>query len=113
MERWLKGVKRVATSSIDAECSKAVRVENTAITDPEDDATTSSSVSKTKKRKYDVDESYISFGFVESNSSPLRMLCSKLLLNSSTASAKLRRHLETVNNFLFVKKNSYWKVKKI
>ncbi|GBP46790.1 hypothetical protein EVAR_10758_1 [Eumeta japonica] len=52
MERWLKGVKRVATSSNDAECSKAVRAENTAITDPDDDATTSSStVSKTKKRK--------------------------------------------------------------
>ncbi|GBP95409.1 hypothetical protein EVAR_90799_1 [Eumeta japonica] len=53
MERWLKGVKRVATSSNDAECSKAVRAENTAITDPDDDATTSSSmVSKTKKRKF-------------------------------------------------------------
>ncbi|GBP66088.1 Zinc finger BED domain-containing protein 5 [Eumeta japonica] len=52
MERWLKGVKRVATSSNDAECSKAVRAENAAITDPDDDATTSSStVSKTKKRK--------------------------------------------------------------
>ncbi|GBP94510.1 hypothetical protein EVAR_99622_1 [Eumeta japonica] len=51
MERWLKGVKRVATSN-DAECSKAVRAENTAINDSEDDATTSSStVSKTKKKK--------------------------------------------------------------
>ncbi|GBP06599.1 hypothetical protein EVAR_90798_1 [Eumeta japonica] len=50
MERWLKGVKRVATSSNDAECSKAVRAENTAITDPDDDATTSSStVSKRQK----------------------------------------------------------------
>lgn len=97
MERWLKGVKRVATtSSNDAECSKAVRAENIAITDPDDDATTSSStVSKTKKRKYD--ESYISFGFVDSNGSPLCMLCSKLLPNSSMAPAKLRRHLETVH----------------
>lgn len=97
MERWLKGVKRVATtSSNDAECSKAVRAENIAITDPEDDATTSSStVSKTKRRKYD--ESYISFGFVDSNGSPLCMLCSKLLPNSSMAPAKLRRHLETVH----------------
>ncbi|GBP89338.1 Zinc finger BED domain-containing protein 5 [Eumeta japonica] len=52
MELWLKGVKRVATSSNDAECSKAVRAENTAITDPDDDATTSSSmVSKTKKER--------------------------------------------------------------
>ncbi|GBP95062.1 hypothetical protein EVAR_66606_1 [Eumeta japonica] len=50
MERWLKGVKRVATSSNDAERSKAVGAENSAITDPDDDATTSSStVSKTKK----------------------------------------------------------------
>ncbi|CAK1599322.1 unnamed protein product [Parnassius mnemosyne] len=51
MERWLKGVKRVATTSSNhAECSKAVRAEYTAITDPDDDATTSSStVSKTKK----------------------------------------------------------------
>ncbi|CAK1592542.1 unnamed protein product [Parnassius mnemosyne] len=97
MERWLKGVKRVATtSSNDAECSKAVRAENTAITGSEDDATTSSStVSKTKKRKYD--ESYNSFGFVHSNGSPLCMLCSKLLPNSSMAPAKLRRHLETVH----------------
>lgn len=97
MERWLKGVKRVATtSSNDAECSKAVRAENTAITDPDDDATTSSStVSKTKKRKYD--ESYISFGFVDSNGSPLCMLYSKLLPNSSMAPAKLRRHLETAH----------------
>ncbi|GBP15939.1 hypothetical protein EVAR_12523_1 [Eumeta japonica] len=47
-----------------------VRAENTAITDPDDDATTSSStVSKTKKRKYD--ESYIRFRFVDSNVSPL------------------------------------------
>ncbi|GBP70628.1 Zinc finger BED domain-containing protein 5 [Eumeta japonica] len=119
MERWLKGVKRVATSSNDAECSKAVCAENTAITDPDDDATTSSStVSKTKKRKYD--ESYISFAFVDTNGSPLCTLCSKLLPNSSTAPAKLRRHLETVHpeskdnneDFLFVKKNSYWRVKK-
>ncbi|XP_074042433.1 zinc finger BED domain-containing protein 5-like [Leptinotarsa decemlineata] len=98
MEHWLKDVKRVATtSSNDAECSKAVRAENIAITDPEDDATTSSStVSKTKRRKYD--ESYISFGFVDSNGSPLCMLCSnKMLPNSSMAPAKLRRHLETVH----------------
>ncbi|GBP78856.1 Zinc finger BED domain-containing protein 5 [Eumeta japonica] len=54
----------------------------------------SSTVSKTKKRKYD--ESYISFGFLDSNGSPICMLC-KLLLNSSMASAKLRRHLETVH----------------
>ncbi|CAG4945583.1 unnamed protein product [Parnassius apollo] len=119
MEGWLKGVKRVATtSSNDAECSKTVRVENTVINDPDDDATTSSStVSKTKKRKYD--ESYISFAFVDSNGSPLCMLCSKLLPNSSMAPAKSRRHLETVHpktrikNFLFIKKNNYWKVKKI
>ncbi|GBP24763.1 Zinc finger BED domain-containing protein 5 [Eumeta japonica] len=52
MERWIKGIKRVATSSNDAECSKAVRAENIAITDPDDDATTSSStVSKTKTGK--------------------------------------------------------------
>nr|XP_036227384.1 zinc finger BED domain-containing protein 5-like [Bactrocera oleae] len=97
MERWLKGVKRVAiTSSNNAECSKAVRAKNIAITDPEDDASTSSlTVSKTKIRKYD--ESYISFGFVDSNGSPLCMLCSKLLPNSSMAPAKLRRHLETVH----------------
>ncbi|GBP59940.1 Zinc finger BED domain-containing protein 5 [Eumeta japonica] len=63
-----------------------------------------------KKRKYD--ESYISFGFVDSNGSPLCMLCSKLLPNSSMAPAKLRRHLETVHpeskdknkEFLFVKR---------
>ncbi|GBP92731.1 hypothetical protein EVAR_100488_1 [Eumeta japonica] len=48
MARWLKGVKR--NISNDAECSKAVRAENTTITDPDDDATTSSStVSKTEK----------------------------------------------------------------
>ncbi|GBP79553.1 Zinc finger BED domain-containing protein 5 [Eumeta japonica] len=110
MERWLKGVKRVATSSNDAECSKAVHAENTAITDPDDDATTSSSmVSKTKKRKYD--ELYISFGFVDSNGSHLCMLCIKLLPNSSMAPDKLRRHLETVyleskdkNKVFFVRK---------
>ncbi|GFY07032.1 zinc finger BED domain-containing protein 5 [Trichonephila clavipes] len=97
MERWLKGDKRFATtSSNEVEFSKAVRGEYTAITDPDDYATTSSStVSKAKKRKYD--ESYISFGFVDSNGSPLCMLCSKLLPNSSMASAKLRRHLETVH----------------
>ncbi|GBP10236.1 hypothetical protein EVAR_77628_1 [Eumeta japonica] len=66
MERWLKGVKCVATSSNDAECSKEVRAENTAITDPDDDATTSSStVSKMKRKK--CDESYINLGFVDSN----------------------------------------------
>ncbi|GBP21752.1 Zinc finger BED domain-containing protein 5 [Eumeta japonica] len=74
-----------------------VRAENTAITDPDDDATTSSStVSKMKKRKYD--ESYISFGFVDYNGSPLCMLCSKLFPNSSMAPAKLRQHLETVHS---------------
>ncbi|GBP42553.1 Zinc finger BED domain-containing protein 5 [Eumeta japonica] len=94
MERWLKGVKRVATSSNDAECSKAVRGENATITEPDDDAMTSSStVLNKKKRKYD--ESYISFGFVDSNGSLLCMLCSKLLPNSSMAPAKLRQHLET------------------
>lgn len=50
---------------------------------------------KDEKRKYN--ESYISFGFVDSNGSPLYMLCSKLLPNSSMAPAKLRRHLETVH----------------
>ncbi|GBP30175.1 Zinc finger BED domain-containing protein 5 [Eumeta japonica] len=96
MERWLKGVKCVATSPNNAKCSKAVHPENTAITDPDDDATTSSStVSKTKKRKYD--ESYISFGFVDSNGSPLCMLCSKQLPNNSMAPVKFRRHLETVH----------------
>ncbi|GBP52836.1 hypothetical protein EVAR_38999_1 [Eumeta japonica] len=46
---------------------------NNYITDPDDDAMTSSStVSKTKKRKYD--ESYISFGFVDSNGSPLHAM---------------------------------------
>ncbi|GBP90657.1 Zinc finger BED domain-containing protein 5 [Eumeta japonica] len=97
MARWLKGVKRVSTSSNDAECSKAVRAENTTITDPDDNATTSSStVSKTEKRKHD--ESYIGFGFVDSNSSPLCTLCNKLLPNSSMAPAKLRRHLKTVHS---------------
>ncbi|GFU34724.1 zinc finger BED domain-containing protein 5 [Trichonephila clavipes] len=97
MERWLKGDERFATtSSNEAEFSKAVRGEYTAITDPDDYATMSSStVSKAKKRKYD--ESCISFGFVDSNGSPLCMLCSKLLPNSSMAPAKLRRHLETVH----------------
>ncbi|XP_056648733.1 zinc finger BED domain-containing protein 5-like [Diorhabda sublineata] len=96
MERWLKGVKRVATiSSNEAECSKAVRAECTAIIDDNYATTSSSTVSKAKKRKYD--ESYISFGFVDSNGSPLCMLCSKLLSNSSMAPAKFRRHLETVH----------------
>ncbi|GBP17007.1 Zinc finger BED domain-containing protein 5 [Eumeta japonica] len=75
---------------------KAVHAEITAITDSDDDATTSSSTfSKTKKRGYD--ESYISFGFVDSNGSSLCMLCNKQLPNSSMAPAKLRRHLETVH----------------
>ncbi|GFT73229.1 zinc finger BED domain-containing protein 5 [Trichonephila clavipes] len=97
MERWLKGDERFATtSSNEAEFSKAVRGEYTAITDPDDYATTpSSTVSKAKKRKYD--ESCISFGFVDPNGSPLCMLCSKLLPNSSMAPAKLHRHLETVH----------------
>ncbi|GBP10789.1 Zinc finger BED domain-containing protein 5 [Eumeta japonica] len=65
-------------------------------TDSDDDATTSSStVSKTKKKKYD--ESYISVGFVDSNVSPLCMLCSKPLPNSSMAPAKLCRDLEPVH----------------
>ncbi|KAK9703704.1 hypothetical protein QE152_g29169 [Popillia japonica] len=85
MERWLKGVTFVTTTSSNyAECSKAVRADYTAITDPNDD-----------------DDYYyyyyISFGFVDSNGSPLCMLCSKLLPNSSMAPAKLRRHLETVH----------------
>ncbi|KAJ0178840.1 hypothetical protein K1T71_005615 [Dendrolimus kikuchii] len=117
MERWLKGVKRVATTfSNEAKCSKAVRAECTAVAGTDDDAATSSStVSKAEKRKYD--ESYIIFGFVDSNGSPLCLLCSRLLPNSSMAPAKLRRHLETVHpeskdtnkSFLYVKKNSYWK----
>ncbi|GBP60544.1 Zinc finger BED domain-containing protein 5 [Eumeta japonica] len=94
MEHWLKGVKRVAISSNDAESSKEVCGENTAITNPYDDATTSSStVSKTKKRKYD--ELYISFRFIDSSGSLLCMLCCKLLPNNFMAPAKLRRHLET------------------
>ncbi|GFW58606.1 zinc finger BED domain-containing protein 5 [Trichonephila clavipes] len=85
MERWLKGDERFATSSNEAEFSKAVRGEYTAITDPDDYATTSSpTVSKAKKR-------------------------------NSMAPAKLRRHLETVHpeckdknqDFLHVKKNNY------
>ncbi|GBP53084.1 Zinc finger BED domain-containing protein 5 [Eumeta japonica] len=51
---------------------------------------------RTKKRKYD--ESYISFGVVDSNGSPLCMLCSKLLSNSSMTPAKLRQYLETVHS---------------
>ncbi|GFV13835.1 zinc finger BED domain-containing protein 5 [Trichonephila clavipes] len=70
MECWLKGDKRFATTSNEAQFSKAVRAEYTAITDSDDYATTSSAtVSKVKKRKYD--ESCISFGFVDSNGSPL------------------------------------------
>ncbi|GBP74547.1 Zinc finger BED domain-containing protein 5 [Eumeta japonica] len=76
-----------------------------------DDATTSiSTVSRTKKRKYN--ESYISFGFFDSNGTPLCMPFSKLFPNSSMALAKLRRHLETVhpesknkNKDFFVRKN--------
>ncbi|GBP67529.1 Zinc finger BED domain-containing protein 5 [Eumeta japonica] len=84
----------------------AIRAENTAITDLEDDATTSSSTfSKTKKRKYE--ESYFSFGFVDSNGSPLCMLCSKLLPNSYMAPAKLRRHLETVHSESKVKNKEF------
>ncbi|GBP63837.1 Zinc finger BED domain-containing protein 5 [Eumeta japonica] len=37
------------------------------------------------------------FGFVDSNGSPLSMLCSKLLPNRSMALAKFRRDLETVH----------------
>ncbi|XP_072392402.1 zinc finger BED domain-containing protein 5-like [Diabrotica undecimpunctata] len=70
--------------------------ETTAITDQDDYTTTSSStISKAKKRKYD--ESYNSFGSFDSNGSPLCILCSKLIPNSSMAPAKLRRHLETVH----------------
>ncbi|GBP35274.1 Zinc finger BED domain-containing protein 5 [Eumeta japonica] len=72
----------VLQHSNDAECLKAVRVENTAITDPDDDATTTSSTIS-------------NFGFIDSNGSPLCMLCSKLFSNSAMAPAKLRRHLET------------------
>ena len=39
----------------------------------------------------------MTFGFVDSNGSPLCMLCSKLLPNSSMVPAKMRRHLETVH----------------
>ena len=112
MERWLKGLKRVATkSSNEAECLKAVRAEYATIPDQDGDATTSSStVSKAKKRKYD--ESYISFGFVASNGSPLCMLCSKLLPNSSMVPAKMRRHLETVHPEFKDKNEEYFVRKK-
>ncbi|CAG5038897.1 unnamed protein product [Parnassius apollo] len=96
LPKLLDSVKNIQADLADLKTIKSVRAENTAITDQDDDATTSSStVSKTKNRKYD--ESYISFGFVDSNGSPLCMLCSKLLPNSSMAAAKLRRHLETVH----------------
>lgn len=118
-ERWLKGVKRDATtSSTEAECSKAVRAEYTAITGQDDYATTSSStVSKAKNRKYDdtvsdllIPTAHLSVFYVVN-----------CFLIVPMAPAKLRRHLETVHpslktrikNFLYVKKNSYWKVKKL
>ena len=104
MERWLKGLKRVATkSSNEAECSKAVRAEYATIPDQDGDATA-------KKRKYD--ESYISFGFVASNGSPLCMLCSKLIPNSSMVPAKMRRHLETVHPEFKDKNEEYFVRKK-
>ncbi|GBP48260.1 Zinc finger BED domain-containing protein 5 [Eumeta japonica] len=81
-------VKRVATSSNDAKSSKAVYADNTAITDPDDARRQAPRFQRQKKRKYD--ESYISFGLVDSNGSPLCMLCSKLRPNSSMAPAKLR-----------------------
>src|SRR5215469_15931839 len=101
MERFLKGLKPVAAkSSNEAEDSKAVRPEDAAIPDQDGDATSTTSTSsftdsKAKKRKYD--ESYMTFGFVDSNGSSLSMLCSKLLSNSSMVPAKMRRHLETVH----------------
>ncbi|GBP78314.1 Zinc finger BED domain-containing protein 5 [Eumeta japonica] len=93
MERWLRGVKHVATSN-DAECSRAVRAENPEL--PIQTMMPRFKLHGFKDEKV-VGESYISFGFVDSNGSHLCMLCSKLLPNSSTAPAKLRRHLKTVH----------------
>ncbi|CAG9828353.1 unnamed protein product [Diabrotica balteata] len=53
MERWLKVGKRDATtSSTEGECSKAVRADNTAITDQDDYATTSSFKGEKKELRY-------------------------------------------------------------
>ncbi|CAH1993274.1 unnamed protein product [Acanthoscelides obtectus] len=111
MESWLKDLKCVATKSSDeGEDSKEVRrQEDAAIPDQDGDATTSiSMVSKPKKRKYN--ESYISF--VDSNGSPLCLLCSKLLSNTSMVPAKMRRHLETVHYEFKDKKNDFFLRKK-
>ena len=104
MERWLKGVAIKSST----EGSQVVRLDD-ASNSNQGDMTASSSSSmvsssssktsndtlKAKKRKYD--ESYINLGFVDSNGSPLCMLCSKLLPNSSMVPAKMRRYLETVH----------------
>lgn len=95
MERWLKGVKRDATtSSTEAECSKAVRAEYTSITGQDDYATTSSSTfSKAKNRKYDDTVSDLLI--------PTAHLSTFYVVNCflivPMAPAKLRRHLETVH----------------
>lgn len=48
-----------------------------------------------KLRKYD--ESYICLGFMNDNDNPQSVICNKALPNSSIASAKTCRHLESVH----------------
>ncbi|GBP51796.1 Fatty acid synthase [Eumeta japonica] len=87
--------QRISSIEISEDLSSK-SVQNTAVTDLDDDATTSSyRVSKRKKRV--CDKSYFSFEFIDSNDSPLGMICNKLLPNSSMAPVELRRHLETVH----------------
>lgn len=64
-----------------------------------------------KKRKYD--ESYLSFGFIPIGSAEHPdgqcVICNKILLNSSLAPAKLKRHLETNHPLLQGKPISFFK----
>ena len=99
MERWLKGVAiNVVRLALD-DASNSNQGDMTASSSSSmvlsSSSKTSNDTLKAKKRKYD--ESYINLGFVDSNGSPLCMLCSKLLPNSSMVPAKMRRHLETVH----------------
>ncbi|XP_055908389.1 zinc finger BED domain-containing protein 5-like [Eupeodes corollae] len=67
-----------------------------------------------KKRRYD--DSYLSFGFIPVGSSEepdaLCLVCKKILVNSSLAPAKLKRHFDTIHENLKEKNISYFQKEK-
>src|SRR5699024_10745546 len=77
---------------------------------PRRDRSENEGARSSKKRRYD--DSYLSFGFIPVGPTEepdgLCLICKKILVNSSLAPAKLKRHFETTHENLREKDISFF-----